>query len=182
MAAKAATSTIPIVFNLGAGTSTQARCVRSPLTEVMVCPGGFGKAPGAGPILPVPQLAMPLPLVTRPHLQRVQSREGDVTGRDTVETGGRIKDAPAFTVEDLRVRERQLGHPPIGGPSSARWPSSRASGPQIESEDSRSCGSTTVSSAVAARAPAGNCSTVARWPSHKRVTSTSCPSGNSSAS
>ena len=47
---------------------------------------------------------------------------------------------------------------------------------QIESEDSRSCGSTTVSSAVAARAPAGNCSTVARWPSHKRVTSTSCPS------
>ena len=53
---------------------------------------------------------------------------------------------------------------------------------QIESEDSRSCGSTTVSSAVAARAPAGNCSTVARWPSHKRVTSTTCPSGNSSAS
>ena len=88
----------------------------------MVCPGGFGKAPGAGPILPVPQLAMPLPLVTRPHLQRVQSREGDVTGRDTVETGGRIKDAPAFTVEDLRVRERQLGPPPLRGPSSARWP------------------------------------------------------------
>ena len=53
---------------------------------------------------------------------------------------------------------------------------------QIESEDSRSCRSTTVSSAVAARDPAGNCSTVARWPSHKRVTSTTCPSGNSSAS
>jgi hypothetical protein len=53
---------------------------------------------------------------------------------------------------------------------------------QIESEDSRSCGSTTVPSAVAAFAPAGNCSTVARWPSHKRVTSTTCPSGNSSAS
>jgi hypothetical protein len=52
---------------------------------------------------------------------------------------------------------------------------------QIESEDSRSCGST-VLSAVAARALAGNCSTVARWPSHKRVTSTTCPSGNSSAS
>ena len=53
---------------------------------------------------------------------------------------------------------------------------------QIESEDSRSWGSTTVPSAVAAFAPAGNCSTVARWPSHKRVTSTTCPSGNSSAS
>ena len=53
---------------------------------------------------------------------------------------------------------------------------------QIESEDSRSCGSTTVPSAVAAFAPAGNCSTVARWPSHKRATSTTCPSGNSSAS
>ena len=53
---------------------------------------------------------------------------------------------------------------------------------QIESQDSRSCRSTTVSSAVAARDPAGNCSTVARWPSHKRVTSTTCPSGNSSAS
>ena len=53
---------------------------------------------------------------------------------------------------------------------------------QIENEDSRSCGSTTVPSAVAAFAPAGNCSTVARWPSHKRVTSTTCPSGNSSAS
>src|SRR5437899_11408485 len=48
---------------------------------------------------------------------------------------------------------------------------------QIESEDSRSCVSTTVSSAVAARAPAGNCSTVARWPSHKRVTSTQLPVG-----
>jgi hypothetical protein len=35
---------------------------------------------------------------------------------------------------------------------------------QIESEDSRSWCSTTVPSAVAARAPAGNCSTVARWP------------------
>ena len=53
---------------------------------------------------------------------------------------------------------------------------------QIESEDSRSCGSTTVPSAVEACDPAGNCSTVARWPSHKRVTSTTCPSGNSSAS
>jgi hypothetical protein len=41
---------------------------------------------------------------------------------------------------------------------------------QIESEDSRTCGSTTLSSAVAVRAAAGNCSTVARWPSHKRVT------------
>ena len=53
---------------------------------------------------------------------------------------------------------------------------------QIESEVSRSCGSTTVFSAVAARVSAGNCSTVARWPSHKRVTRTTCPSGNSSAS
>ena len=53
---------------------------------------------------------------------------------------------------------------------------------QIESKDSRSCGPTTVPSAVAARAPAGNCSTVARWPLHRRVTSTTCPSGNSNAS
>ena len=53
---------------------------------------------------------------------------------------------------------------------------------QIENEDSRSCRSTTVSSAVAARDPAGNCSTVARWPSHRRETSTTSPSGNSNAS
>ena len=58
------------------------------------------------------------------------------------------------------------------------YPSARS----IENEYSRSCRSTTVSSAVAGRDPAGNCSTVARWPSHKRVTSTTCPSGNSSAS
>jgi len=53
---------------------------------------------------------------------------------------------------------------------------------QIESEVSRSCRSTTVSSAVSARDPTGNCSTVARWPVHKRVTSATCPSGNSRAS
>ena len=51
-----------------------------------------------------------------------------------------------------------------------------------ESDDSRSCGSTTAPSVVAARVPAGSCSTVARWPAHKRVTRTTCPSGNSSAS
>jgi len=32
------------------------------------------------------------------------------------------------------------------------------------------------------RGVAGNYSTVARWPSHRRVTSTICPSGNSRAS
>jgi hypothetical protein len=32
------------------------------------------------------------------------------------------------------------------------------------------------------RTDAGNCSTVACWPSHRRVTSTICPSGNSRAS
>jgi hypothetical protein len=36
--------------------------------------------------------------------------------------------------------------------------------------------------ALATRADAGNCSTVACWPSHRRVTSTICPSGNSRAS
>jgi hypothetical protein len=35
---------------------------------------------------------------------------------------------------------------------------------------------------LATRADAGNCSTVARWPSHRRVTSAICPSGNSRAS
>jgi hypothetical protein len=53
---------------------------------------------------------------------------------------------------------------------------------QSESEDSRSCASTTACSVVAARVPAGSCSTVARWPAHKRVTRNTCPSGNSSAS
>src|SRR5260370_18063992 len=52
----------------------------------------------------------------------------------------------------------------------------------VDTKELSSCGPTTVPPAVAARAPAGNCSTVARWPSHKRVTSTNCPSGNSSAS
>jgi len=53
---------------------------------------------------------------------------------------------------------------------------------QSESAISRSCGSTTALSVVAARVQAGNCSTVARWPAHKRVTRTNCPPGNSSAS
>jgi hypothetical protein len=35
---------------------------------------------------------------------------------------------------------------------------------------------------VARCAAAGNCNTVARWPSHRRVRSTICPSGNSNAS
>ena len=52
---------------------------------------------------------------------------------------------------------------------------------QDESEGSRTSG---VSRSYAAwgRAAAGNCSTVARWPSHRRETSTTSPSGNSNAS
>ena len=52
---------------------------------------------------------------------------------------------------------------------------------QDESEGSRTSG---VSRSFAAwgRAAAGNCSTVARWPSHRRETSTTTPSGNSNAS
>ena len=38
------------------------------------------------------------------------------------------------------------------------------------------------SAVPAGRRVAGNCRTVARWPSHKRVSRTTCPSGNSSAS
>jgi len=53
---------------------------------------------------------------------------------------------------------------------------------QIESEDSRSCGSTTVLSAVAARAGRQLQYCRALAIAHKRVTSTTCPSGNSSAS
>jgi hypothetical protein len=53
-------------------------------------------------------------------------------------------------------------------------------GGQSDGESARACGS--AFSAVAGCAPAGNCNTVARWPSHRRVTSTTCPSGNSNAS
>jgi hypothetical protein len=36
--------------------------------------------------------------------------------------------------------------------------------------------------ATAGCAVPGNCNTVARWPSHRRVSSTTCPPGNSNAS
>src|SRR6266852_8177163 len=52
---------------------------------------------------------------------------------------------------------------------------------QVDSDGSRTCGAA-ASSAGAGCAAAGNCSTVARWPSHRRVSSTTCPSGNSNAS
>ena len=52
---------------------------------------------------------------------------------------------------------------------------------QAKSEGSRTS-RLTASPAAAGCAPIGNCNTVARWPSHRRVSSTTCPSGNSSAS
>jgi hypothetical protein len=52
---------------------------------------------------------------------------------------------------------------------------------QDESKGSRTSGVACFSPA-SGRAAAGNCSTVARWPSHRRVSSTTCPSGNSNAS
>src|SRR5262252_9628734 len=52
---------------------------------------------------------------------------------------------------------------------------------QTKSEGSRTS-RLTASPAVTGCAPIGNCNTVARWPSHRRVSSTTCPSGNSSAS
>src|SRR5262245_54229353 len=52
---------------------------------------------------------------------------------------------------------------------------------QAKSEGSRTS-RLTASPAASACAPIGNCNTVARWLSHKRVSSTTCPSGNSSAS
>jgi hypothetical protein len=54
---------------------------------------------------------------------------------------------------------------------------------QRETEGSWTSGvSGAFASAMAGRPVDGNCSTVARWPSHRRVSSTTCPSGNSSAS
>ena len=52
---------------------------------------------------------------------------------------------------------------------------------QAKSEGSRTS-RLTASPAVTGCAPIGNCNTIARWPSHRRVSSTTCPSGNSSAS
>jgi hypothetical protein len=52
---------------------------------------------------------------------------------------------------------------------------------QDEREGSRTSGVACFPLA-SGRAPAGNCSTVARWPSHRRESSTTCPSGNSNAS
>src|SRR6516165_3452213 len=52
---------------------------------------------------------------------------------------------------------------------------------QAKSEGSRTS-RLTASPAATGCAPIGNCNTVARWPSHRRVSSTTCPSGNSSAS
>ncbi len=52
---------------------------------------------------------------------------------------------------------------------------------QEESEGSQTSGVARFSLA-SGRAAAGNCSTVARWPTHSHVSSTTWPSGNSSAS
>src|SRR6516225_10091179 len=50
---------------------------------------------------------------------------------------------------------------------------------QANSEGSRAS-RLTASPAATGCAPIGNCNTIARWPSHRRVSSTTCPSGNSS--
>src|SRR5207245_11505289 len=50
--------------------------------------------------------------------------------------------------------------------------------PDYLTSESRFC----PSAAFTGRGEAGNCSTVACWPSHSRVSSTVSPSGNSSAS
>jgi Sugar (and other) transporter len=52
---------------------------------------------------------------------------------------------------------------------------------QEESEGSRASG-IALSSLTSGLAATGNCNAVARWPTQRRVSSTTCPSGNSSAS
>jgi hypothetical protein len=54
--------------------------------------------------------------------------------------------------------------------------------PAAQAECSPAVGLAAAFVAARAIAPAGNCSTVARWPSHSRVSSTTWPSGNSNAS
>ena len=62
-------------------------------------------------------------------------------------------------------------------------PSVRRGAHSIREESEGSQASRVASfSLTSGRAAAGNCSTVARWPTHRRVSSTTCPSGNSSAS
>jgi hypothetical protein len=48
-----------------------------------------------------------------------------------------------------------------------------------ETAGSRTCD---LAGSFATSGMAGNCNTVARWPSHRRVSRTICPSGNSNAS
>jgi hypothetical protein len=58
----------------------------------------------------------------------------------------------------------------------------RGAGDQVSDGCRTSSAVRAFASAVSGRAAAGNCSTAARWPLHRRVSSTTCPSGNSNAS
>jgi hypothetical protein len=67
--------------------------------------------------------------------------------------------------------------------SNAAHFSGSADAAQVETGRSRTVGLATSTSRVdCGGLTAGNCSTVARWPSRRRVSSTTWPSGNSSAS
>ena len=57
-----------------------ASLIRSPLTEVMVCPGGFCRAPGAGPDSAAGAAGGDA---------AAEGNDGDLNGRVTVETGWR---------------------------------------------------------------------------------------------
>jgi hypothetical protein len=73
------------------------------------------------------------------------------------------------TVDRVLIADRSIT-------SSSR--SARPAQPDQATRGVRFCSSTSC----AVRGAAGNCSTVACWPSRSELTSTTCPSGNSSAS
>jgi hypothetical protein len=65
-----------------------------------------------------------------------------------------------------------------GTPGLSIAPASKLIANSYLTSDSRFC----PSAVLTGRGEAGNCNTVARWPSHSRVSNTVSPSGNSSAS
>jgi hypothetical protein len=78
-----------------------------------------------------------------------------------------------------RKTSRRLAHDASGGAiATPRWLKLDNEQPDYQMSELRCC----PAAAFTERAEAGNCNTVACWPSHIRVSSTISPSGNSSAS
>ena len=154
------------------------------------CPS-FAKSlrgnPSIGGILSALGVVAPGAGVAEPGARRPQTERGNLKAPEVTQLNYRLTtklhkekvcNAPRLPGA-MRSRGRKRWH--IEKSHRALVALSQYVSVQAKSEGSRTS-RLTASPAATGCAPIGNCNTVARWPSHRRVSSTTCPSGNSSAS